>query len=153
MLVSLKAAGTPPTRLCTLLLYCHGRPTCILIATSWRQDPAQQPPDDCWYVAAGQWLAHVARGARATVAELLHLGRNPFMNAAVIATAPLVLLMHATMPALTNGAQHIADAGPKLRARLVPSCILCMCAEASTSPDLHPLDMTSTGIFVRCCIR
>ena len=92
------------------------------VATSARQDPAQQPPEDCWHVAAGHWLAQAARGARATVAELLHLGRNPFMNAAVIATAPLVLLMHATMPALTDGATllaHTASPSVKTAAALV----------------------------------
>ena len=58
---------------------------------------------------AGRWLAQAAAEARATVAELLHLGRNPVINAAVIATAPLVLLMHATMPALTNSARFASS--------------------------------------------
>ena len=64
--------------------------------------------------------------------ELLHLGRNPFMNAAVIATAPLVLLMHATMPALTNGAcahryTHVSAQG----------CHLCGGVQQQAKPPMH----------------
>ena len=69
------------------------------------QDPALPPSAEGRCTVAGRWLAQAALEARVTVAELLHLGSNPLINAAVIATAPLVLLMHATMPALTNSAR------------------------------------------------
>ena len=83
-----------------------------------RQDPALPPSAEGWCTAAGRWLAQAAAEGRATVAELLHLGSNPLINAAVIATAPLVLLMHATMPALTNSAQSAVPS-------TTPSAVYC----------------------------
>ncbi len=79
--------------------------TCALRSA---QDPELPPSAEDRCAVAGRWLSQAAAEARATVAELLHMGRNPLMNAAVIATAPLVLLMHATMPALTNSAPFAA---------------------------------------------
>ncbi len=90
--------------------------TCALRSA---QDPELPPSAEGRCAVAGRWLAQAAAEARATVAELLHLGRNPVINAAVIATAPLVLLMHATMPALTNSA---------LSASCIPECDPELCA-------------------------
>ena len=102
------------------------------------QDPALPPPVEGWCTVAGRWLALAVADGRETVAQLLHLGGNPFMNAAVIATAPLVLLMHATMPALTNSARPATSHVTCTRLRLSSSSCQVPHGLALTRPALTP---------------
>jgi len=65
--------------------------------------------------------------------EYLHLGSSWVFNCVKVATAPLVLLMHATVPAVTPGAR-LPLATPCIRSmpclaicRLPERCCCCCC--------------------------
>ncbi len=108
-------------------------------------------------VGGAAWRAVAA--ARSICAERLHFGSSWALNCVVVATAPLVLLMHTTMPAIGRGGsrlQLIVPLGDNIH---LQSCFAllfrtshtaCLLARASAALCLLALAYAQHG--TDCCI-